>query len=119
MGRPRKENAMTSTERARKYHLDPDKCLAGNKRKRDARKLKPLTYPLNETELEKKTMTDRLRKTASHMNQSHLKRGGLKLKDRNRKRTNIERDIKNSTERVQKHCALKVKLDFKNKKQKN
>ena len=107
MGRPRKENAMTSTERARKYHLDPDKCLAGNKRKRDARKLKPLTYPLNETELEKKTMTDR------------LKRVGLKLKDRNRKRTNIERDIKNSTERVQKHCALKVKLDFKNKKQKN
>ena len=53
------------------------------------------------------------------MNQSHLKRVGLKLKDRNRKRTNIERDIKNSTERVQKHCALKVKLDFKNKKQKN
>ena len=52
------------------------------------------------------------------MNQSHLKRVGLKLKDRNRKRTNIESDIKNSTERVQK-CALKVKLDFKNKKQKN
>ena len=63
MGRPRKENAMTSTESPRKYHLDPDKYLAGNKRKRDAQKLKPLTYPLNENELEKKRMTDHLRKS--------------------------------------------------------
>ena len=54
MGRPRKENAMTSTERARKYRLDPDKCLVANKKKRDARKLKALTNALNEDELEKK-----------------------------------------------------------------
>ena len=31
MRRPRKENAMTWTERSRKYCLDPDKCLAANK----------------------------------------------------------------------------------------
>ena len=61
MGRPRKENAMTSTERSRKYRLDPDKCLAANKKKRDARKLKALTNPLNEDELEKKRIADRLR----------------------------------------------------------
>ena len=45
---------MTSTERSRKYCLDPDKCLAANKKKRDARKLKALTNALNEDELEKK-----------------------------------------------------------------
>ena len=111
MRRPRKENAMTSTERSRKCRLDPDKCLAANKRKRDARKLKALTNLLNEDELEKKRIADRLRKAASCMNQSHQKKVGLKLKDRNRKRKNIESDIENSTERVQKHCALKVKLE--------
>ena len=63
-------------------------------------------------------MTDRLRKPASRMNQSLQKKVGLKLKDRNRKRKNIESDIENFTERVQKHRALKVQLDFKNKKQK-
>ena len=118
MGRPREANAMASTERSRKYHLDPDNCLAANKKKRDPRKLKALTNPLNEDELEKKKMAGRLRKAASHMNQSRQKKVGLKLKDRNRKRKNIESDIENSTEHVQKHCALKVKLDFKNKKQK-
>ena len=56
-------------------------------------------------------MVDRLRKGASCMNQSRQKKVGLKLKDRNRKRKNIESDIENSTERVQKHCALKVKLE--------
>ena len=50
---------------------------------------------------------------------NHVKKKvGLKLKDRNRKRKNIESDIENSTERVQKHRALKVKLDFKNKSKK-
>ena len=81
---------MTSTERARKYRLDPDKCLVANKKKRDARKLKALTNPLNEDELEKKRMTNSLRKATSRMNQSRQKKVGLKLKDRNRKRKNIE-----------------------------
>ena len=98
MGRPRKENAMTSTERSRMYCLDPDKCLAANKKKRDARKLKALTKTLNEDELEKKRMADRLKKAASRINQSCQKKVGLKLKDRNRKRKNIESDIENSTE---------------------
>ena len=74
MGRPRKENAMISTERSRKYRLDPDKCLAANKKKRDSRKLKALTNPLNGDELEKKRMTDCLRKAASCMNQSCQKK---------------------------------------------
>ena len=78
MGRPRKENVMTSTERSRKYHLDPDKCLAANKKKRDARKSKALTNPLNEDDLEKKRMTDRLRKAASDMNQSCQKKSWIK-----------------------------------------
>ena len=52
------------------------------------------------------------------MNQSRQKNVGLKLKDRNKKRKNIESDIENSIERAQKHRAVKVKLDFKNKKQK-
>ena len=77
MGRPRKENVMTSTERSRKYHLDPDKCLAANK-KRDARKSKALTNPLNEDDLEKKRMTDLLRKAASDMNQSRQKKSWIK-----------------------------------------
>ena len=64
---------MTSTERSRKYRLDPDKCLAANKKKRDARKLKALNNPLNENELEKKRMADCL-KAASHMNQSCQKK---------------------------------------------
>ena len=74
MGRPRKENAMTSTEGSRKYRLDPDNCLVANKKKRDARKLKALTKPLNEDELEKKRMTNCLRKAASRMNQSRQKK---------------------------------------------
>ena len=74
MGRPRKENAMTSTERSREYRLDPDNCLVANKKKRDARKLKALTKPLNEDELEKKRMTNCLRKAASRMNQSRQKK---------------------------------------------
>ena len=78
MGRPRKENAMTSTERSRKYRLDPDKCLAANKKKRDARKLKALTNPLNEDELEKKRMAYHLRKAASCMNQSCQKKSWIK-----------------------------------------
>ena len=41
------------------------------------------------------------------------KKVGLKPKDRNRKRKNIESDIENSTECVQKHRALKVKLEQK------
>ena len=53
-------------------------------------------------------MADRLRKPASRMNQSRQKKVGLKLKDRNRKRKNIESDIENFTERAQKHRALKV-----------
>ena len=73
MGGPRKANTMTSTERSRKYHLDPDKCLAAKKKKRDAKKLKALTNPLNEDEMEKKRMADRLRKAPSCMNQSHQK----------------------------------------------
>ena len=68
---------MTSTERSRKYHLDPDKCLAANK-KRDARKSKALTNPLNEDDLEKKRMTDLLRKAASDMNQSRQKKSWIK-----------------------------------------
>ena len=43
-------------------------------------------------------MADRLRKAACRMNQSCQKKVGLKLKDRNRKRKNIESDIENSTE---------------------
>ena len=35
------------------------------------------------------------------------KKVGLKLKDRNRKRKNIESDIENSTEHVQKHVHSK------------
>ena len=69
---------MTSTERSRKYHLDPDKCLAANKEKRDARKSKALTNLLNEDDLEKKRMTDRLRKAASDMNQSRQKKSWIK-----------------------------------------
>ena len=41
------------------------------------------------------------------MNQSRQKKVGLKLKDRNRKRKNIESDIENSTEHVQKHVHSK------------
>ena len=37
------------------------------------------------------------------MNQSRQKKVGVKLKDRNRNRKNIESDIENSTEHVQKH----------------
>ena len=58
-------------------------------------------------------MADCLRKAACRMNQSRQKKVGLKLKDRNRKRKNIESDIENSTECVQKHRALKVKLEQK------
>ena len=52
-------------------------------------------------------MADCLRKAACHMNQSPQKKVGLKLKDRNRKRKNIESDIENSTEHVQKHVHSK------------
>ena len=51
-------------------------------------------------------MADCLRK-ACHMNQSRQKNVGLKLKDRNRTRKNIESDIENSTEHVQKHVHSK------------
>ena len=78
MGRPRRENAMTSTERSRKYRLDPDKCSAANKKKRDARKLKALTNPLNKDELEKKRIVDCLRKAASRTNQSRQKKSWIK-----------------------------------------
>ena len=66
----------------------------------------------------KRELADCIRKAASRMNQSRQKKVGVKLKDRNRNRKNIESDIENSTEHVQKHHVLKVKLDFKNKKQK-
>ena len=81
---------MTSSQRSRKYCLDPDKCLAANKKKRDARKLKALTKTLNEDELEKKRMADRLKKAASRINQSCQKKVGLKLKDRNRKKRTLK-----------------------------
>ena len=52
-------------------------------------------------------MADCLRKAACRMNQSRQKKVGLKLKERNRKRKNIESDIENSTEHVQKHVHSK------------
>ena len=89
--------------------------FSSKQKEKGCKEIKSLTNPLNEDELEKKRMADRLRKAASGMNQSCQKKVGLKLKDRNMKRKNLESDIENSTERVQNNCALNVKLDFKNK----
>ena len=43
MGRPKKENPMSSTERSRKRRSDPEKRLADNKKKQDSRKAKALS----------------------------------------------------------------------------
>ena len=59
-----------------------------------------------------------MRKALSRLNQSQQKKVGTKLKDRNRKRKEVRDDTgETSTQRVQKHRAMKVKLDFRSKKQ--
>ena len=88
MGRQRKENPMTATGRSRKRCSDPDKCLAANKKKREARQLKAQTNPLSEEELKKKRI--RIRKASSRLNQSRQKEVGTRLKDRNGDYKNCE-----------------------------
>ena len=87
MGRPRKENAMTSTERSRKYRLDPDNCLVANKTEEE---IKSLDQTL-EWRWTGEKENDKLFKKSSFSNESITsKKVGLKLKDRNRKRKNSE-----------------------------
>ena len=116
MVRPKKENPMTSTERSQKRRSNPEKCAKANEKKREARRSKNLTNPLSEEELKEKRQADRLRKAASRTNKSRQKKVGERIKDRNRKRKQAADETEEvSTKRVQKHCAVKVKIDFSSK----
>ena len=124
MGKPKKENLMSSTEQSRKRCSDPEKRLADNKKKRDSRKAKAVsTDPVNLEELKAKGEADRIRKAESRSKQSRQKQVGTRIQDRNCKRHKVSKDSEqcsSSTSHVQKHHnILKVKLSLKGKKKFN
>ena len=95
------------------YRSDPAKCLAENKRKRDARKSNP--NPLTEEELLLKRENDRQRKAKSQKNQSQQKIVGTRIKDQNwkQKAAELSEEVADSTIHVHKHREqLKVVLNF-------
>ena len=115
MGRPKKEQPLTSKERYKRWkENNPDKYKRHVERTEHARKNN------SEANLETKREEARLRKQKSRANQrstfSRQKLLGMKIADRNRKRAKKEallaaaaaaaEPARTSTERVQKHRSL-------------